>query len=265
MKLRNARVLITGATGGLGVCIANTLAIHGAEIIVTGRDKRILEELSNTAGATAVVADLTDRSDIDRLFATVGPVDVLISNAGLPGAGLVAHLPFNEIDRILDVNLRAPIFAAKAVMTGMVGKRSGHIVFMSSMAGKFASARTSVYNATKFGLRGFSQALRQELEPHGVGVSAIYPGFVRDAGMFASTGVRLPRGVGTVSPQQVADATVRAIEYNVGEIDVAPLLMRSSALLSAWAPGLFSRMQRTVGADKITAKIDHSQSKSLYS
>ncbi|YCU35599.1 SDR family NAD(P)-dependent oxidoreductase [Mycobacteroides abscessus] len=252
-------MLITGATGGLGLCIVRKFVDNGAEVIITGRRKEILEELSNATGAGLLVADLADRSDVTRLFNEAGPVDIFVANAGVPGTGLLASVPLSEVDLVLEVNLRAAIVSARAVMNEMINKQNGHIVFMSSMAGKFSSPRTSLYNATKFGLRGFSQALRQELAPHGVGVSAVYPGFVREAGMFASTGVRLPRGVGTVSPQQVADATFRAIERNIGEIDVAPLLMRSSALLSAWAPEVFARMQRTLGADKISAEIDSNQ------
>ena len=112
---------------------------------------------------------------------------------------------------------------ARVLGERMVARRSGHIVFMSSLAGKVGTPRRSVYSATKFGLRGFAQSLREDLRPSGVGVSAIFPGFVRDAGMFHDTGTKLPPGVGTVSPEAVADAVVRAIERNRGEIDVAPV------------------------------------------
>ncbi len=123
-------------------------------------------------------------------------VDVLVANAAVPGSGRLATYSVEEVDRALDVNLRAPIVLARALTPGMVGRGRGHVVFISSIAGKTATRGSSLYNATKYGLRGFSLALRSELRSDGVGVSAIFPGFVRGAGMFAETAIKLPFGVG---------------------------------------------------------------------
>jgi short-subunit dehydrogenase len=133
----------------------------------------------------------------------------------------------------------------------MVARRSGHMVFMSSLAGKVGAPRSSVYSATKFGLRGFAQSLREDLRPSGVGVSAIFPGFVRDAGMFHDTGAKLPPGVGTVSPEAVADAVVRAIERNRGEVVVAPVGLRAGAMAAGLAPDLAAAVQRKLGGQRI--------------
>jgi short-subunit dehydrogenase len=133
----------------------------------------------------------------------------------------------------------------------MVARGSGHIVFMSSLAGKSATAGASLYNATKFGLRGYAGALRAELHKTGVGVSGIYPGFIRDAGMFAETGVKLPLGVSTKSPEQVAAATLRAIEHNKAEVDVAPFGLRAGAVLSGFFPDLAAAVTRKTGGAKI--------------
>jgi uncharacterized protein len=176
---------------------------------------------------------------------------VLVSNAGLPGSGLLTSFSVEEIDRALAVNLRAPMVLARALTGHMVARGSGHLVFMSSLAGKVGTPRSPVYSATKFGLRGLAQSLREDLRPSGVGVSAIFPGFVRDAGMFHDTGTKLPPGVGTVSPQDVADAVVRAIERNRGEVDVAPVGLRAGAKAAGLAPDLAAAVQRKLGGQRI--------------
>jgi short-subunit dehydrogenase len=126
---------------------------------------------------------------------------------------------------------------------------------MSSLSGKAATAGSSIYNATKFGMRGFAGALRAELRPQGVGVSTVFPGFIREAGMFAESGAKLPPGVGTRTPQDVADAVVSAIERNRGEVDVAPLTLRLGSTFSGVAPEIAATFTRKMGGDKITASL----------
>ena len=101
---------------------------------------------------------------------------------------------------------------AHGLTESMVARGRGHLLFMSSLSGRAASPGTSVYAATKFGLRGFALALREDLAPKGVGVSVILPGFISDAGMFADSGAKLPPFVGTKRPEDVARAVVKAIE-----------------------------------------------------
>src|SRR4051812_14909181 len=113
---------------------------------------------------------------------------------------------------------------------------------MSSLAGRAATQGASVYNATKFGLRGFAASLRADLRGTGVGVSALFPSFVGDAGMWADSGARLPPGVGLVSPQDVAEATVDAIVRDRAEVVVAPLALRLGAAASSLAPDLATRV-----------------------
>jgi short-subunit dehydrogenase len=119
---------------------------------------------------------------------------------------------------------------------------------MSSLAGRAAPTGSSIYSATKFGLRGFGLALREDLAPKGVGVSVILPGFIADAGMFAESGAKLPPFIGTKKPGDVAAAVVKAIEQNRAELDVAPLPVRAGALLAALAPGPIGAVQRKLGA-----------------
>ncbi len=122
---------------------------------------------------------------------------------------------------------------------------------MSSLSGRAAAGGGALYSATKFGLRGFALSLREDLRPSGVGVSTIFPGFIRDAGMFARAEVPLPRGVGTRSPEDVAAAVVRAIERNKAELDVAPLGLRVGSLISGIAPEMALNGSRRMGGAKI--------------
>jgi len=244
-------VLLTGATGGLGHAIARRLHAEGAQLILTGRRTEVLEPLALETGARSVAVDLTDAAAVERLAADHADVDVLVASAGLPGSGHILSFSVEEIDRALAVNLRAPMILARLVSERMVERKSGHIVLVSSLSGKAATARTSVYNATKFGLRGFAIALRQDLRPAGVGVSAVFPGFVRDAGMYAESGAKLPPGVGTSAPEEVADAVVRAIERNRGEVDVAPVPMRLGAMIAGVAPGVAAAVTRATGGDRV--------------
>jgi uncharacterized protein len=251
VNLAGRTVMLTGATGGLGHAIARRLRAAGAELVLTGRRTDVLEPLAAETGARALAVDLADPEALERLASECADVDVLVSNAGLPGSGLLTSFSVAEIDRALAVNLRAPMVLARALSERMVARGSGHLVFMSSLAGKVGTPRSPVYSATKFALRGLAQSLREDLRPSGVGVSAIFPGFVRDAGMFHDTGTRLPPGVGTVSPQDVADAVVRAIERNRGEVDVAPVGLRAGAKAAGLAPDLAATVQRKLGGHRI--------------
>jgi short-subunit dehydrogenase len=251
VNLDGRSVLLTGATGGLGHAIARRLRAAGAELVLTGRRTEVLEPLAAETGARSLAVDIADADAVERLAAECADVDVLVSNAGLPGTGQLTSFSVEQIDRALATNLRAPMVLARVIGERMVARRSGHMVFMSSLAGKVGPARSSVYSATKFGLRGFAQSLREDLRPSGVGVSAIFPGFVRDAGMFHDTGAKLPPGVGTVTPEAVADAVVRAIERNRGEIDVAPVALRAGTMAAGLAPDLAAAVQRRLGGHKV--------------
>jgi uncharacterized protein len=251
VNLAGRTVLLTGATGGLGHAIARRLRAAGAELVLTGRRTDVLAPLAAETGARWLAVDLADSAAVQRLASECADVDVLVANAGLPASGELTSFSVEELDRALAVNLRAPMVLARQLTEGMVARRSGHLVFMSSLAGKVGTPRSAIYSATKFGLRGFAQSLREDLRPSGVGVSAIFPGFVRDAGMFHDTGTRLPPGVGTVAPAAVADAVVRAIERNRGEIDVAPVGLRAGAKAAGLAPDLAAAVSRRLGGQKI--------------
>ena len=163
VQISGSTVLLTGATGGIGHAIARALHERGGQLILTGRRTEVLEPLAAELGARTLAVDLSDPAEIDRLIAEAGEVDILVANAALPASGRLETFTMQEIDRALDVNLRAPIALAHALLPAMIARRSGHLLFMSSLAGKAATPGTAIYNAAKFGLRGFASALRADL------------------------------------------------------------------------------------------------------
>jgi short-subunit dehydrogenase len=245
--LRNARVLVTGANGGLGRAIAVALHAQGAQLIVTGRRADVLQPVADEVSGRAIVADLADRSQLPRLLEEAGEVDVVVANAALPASGLLQDWTQEDIDKVIEVNLANPIAMTRILLPRFTERRSGHLVYVSSLSGKVASKGAPLYSATKFGLRGFAGALRSDLVGTGVGVSVIFPGFVRHAGMFADAKATLPPGVGTVTPEAVGAAVVKAITANRAEVDVAPLSLRAGAIIGALAPGISARVQAKVG------------------
>jgi short-subunit dehydrogenase len=261
LDLQGKSVLLTGATGGIGNAIARALHARGASLLLTGRRIEVLEKLRDKLGERADLAqaDLADRSDVAKLCDRVAEMDVLVANAGLPASGRIEEFTAGEIDRALDVNLRAPLQLARAAAPAMVERGRGHLVFVSSIAGKVASPGSGLYSATKFGLRAFAAGLRQDLHDTGVGVTAVFPGFIRGAGMFAEADVKLPRGVGTRSPEQVAEAVVAGIEQDKAEIDVAPLSFRLAARVAGMSPALAARAQRSAGGSELSEAIARGQ------
>ena len=251
MNVAGRSVLLTGATGGLGQAIARRLAAAGARLVLSGRRGDVLAELAAEIDAQVAPADMSDADDVQQLAAAHGDVDILVANAGLPGSGRLKTYSTDQIERALRVNLHAPIMLTHALAPRMAARGSGHIVFMSSLSGKASTAGSSLYNATKFGLRGFAGAMRAELHGTGVGVSTIFPGFISDAGMFFDAKVTLPKGVGTKTPEDVAAATLRAIERNRGEVDVAPLGLRLGTLAASVAPRPASWVSRLLGDERI--------------
>jgi short-subunit dehydrogenase len=259
VRLQDSTALVTGATGGIGQAIVRALHARGASVIASGRKRAVLEELAREVdGVEPLVADLCDAAQVAAVVHG-RRIDVLVANAALPASGRLDSFSPEEIDRALDVNLRAPVQMARALVPDMIERGSGHLVFISSLSGKMASAGASVYNATKFGLRGFGFALNEELRGTGVGATTVFPGFIREAGMFAESGVKLPRGVGTRTPDDVARAVIQGIEKNRAEIDVAPLSLSSGARLFGSAPGLIAAINRRLGSDPLADAIAEGQ------
>jgi short-subunit dehydrogenase len=262
MELAGKTALLTGATGGLGRAIALALAGRGAGLVLSGRMREALDELAQALpgeGHRAVPSDLSQPGAAEKLAAEAGPVDVLVANAGLPGTGRLPDYTSERLEGTLRVNLEAPMHLARALESAMVEKKAGHMVFISSLSGKSATPLSSVYNATKFGLRGFALGLRADLDPLGIGVSIVSPGTIREAGMYADSGAKPIPGLGTGSPQQVANAVVKAIERNKVEIAVAPLRQRALAHVALSSPGSSVKVASGESGQKAAAAVASGQ------
>ena len=252
-------MLLTGATGGLGRAIAHSLAGRGANVILSSRKAEALEALAGSlpgSGHRFIVSDLGEEGAAVALVGEAGRVDVLVANAGLPATGQLDELSHDEVGAPLRVNLEAPIRMSRELIPPMRERGSGHIVLIASLSAKVASLRASIYSATKFGLRGFGLALREDLHGTGIGVSVVLPGLVRDAGLFADSGASAPPGLGTATPDQVAAGVLKAIEKDKGEVEIAPLVQRLGAGFAHRYPALAGKAQRHGGtkmADEITA------------
>jgi len=242
--LRGKTVLLTGATGGLGRAIAGALAERGASLVLSSRKGEELQSLAAELPGDhrAEVADLAEPGAALDLLGSAGEIDALVANAGLPGSGKLTDLSASDIERALRVNLEGPMLMAHALLPRMLERGSGHLVLVASLSGFAPTARQSVYNATKFGLRGFALGLREDVRGSGVGVSLVSPGFVRDAGMFADSNAKAPAGMGTASPEEVGAAVVEAIEADRGEITVAPFRQVALAKFAGRHPELAGRL-----------------------
>ena len=189
VSLKNKVVLITGASSGFGKDAAHLFAAEGARVILAARRLDRLQMLANAihkAGgeAFAVPVDVSQRTEIDLMVRTVieiyGRIDILFNNAGFGRLNWLEALdPNRDIDTQIQVNLTGQILVTRAVLPYMLRRRSGHIINMSSIAGWLAAPSYTVYAATKYGVRGFTTALRREVAPFGINVSGIYPGPAR--------------------------------------------------------------------------------------
>ena len=179
-------VIITGASSGIGEACARALASQGAKLVLAARRLDLLEKLASEIGGavTCKAVDVRKSAELDSLAAFAierfGQIDVLINNAGIMPLASIGAATLDDIDRVIDVNLKGLIFAIKAVLPDMTGRGAGHIVNISSMAGFSSSKITAVYSATKFGVRAISEGLRKDVGDT-IRITTVYPGPVKTA------------------------------------------------------------------------------------
>lgn len=259
MELRGSIAVLTGASRGLGVFIAEALTRKGVSIALAARSEQELKEtqarVEQLGGrAITVPTDVGKTRDlqklVDRTEAELGPIDVLVNNAGIEQYANYQEIDLDKIEKILRVNLWAPEVLTRLVLPGMVERRRGHIVNVASVAGKTAAPYNSVYSSSKHGLVGFSWSLREEMKGYGVGVSVVCPGFVSDSGMFHhwSQGKKPPSVSRAVEPKDVADAVVNAIESDKAEVIVAKGLTKIVDVSHAISPSFTTWVARRGGA-----------------
>jgi NAD(P)-dependent dehydrogenase (short-subunit alcohol dehydrogenase family) len=254
-------VAITGGGRGIGRATALALAREGARVAVGDLDREAAERVAGELGdgALGLPLDVTDHAGftafLDEVEQQLGPLDVLVNNAGImPVTPLLEEAP-ESINRQLEINLHAVIHGTQEAMRRMQPRNSGHIVQLASLAGRTGLPQLATYCATKHGVVGLSEAVRMELRGTGVEVSVVMPGIVRTE---LTTGLADARGVKTVGPEDVAGAIVAALKNPRFDVFVP----RSAGPLVALGAAIPRRAReaiaRALKADQALLKTDRS-------
>ena len=256
----NLNAIITGASRGVGPYISRRLARKKMNLVLVARSATMLEAAAAELrghGVKAIVAptDLAKREDlvalVDAAVQEFGTIDVLVNCAGVANVFSYHKLHADDIERGMQVNLIAPMILTWMLLPVMLERGRGHIVNISSIAGRAGPPYGEVYGASKAGLIGFTESLRAEYRGTGVSASVILPGFVHGAGMYQDskekTGVIAPRWLGGCSPESVACAVLNAIEKDLAEVIVNVPPARPLAVLLQISPWLREWVLRHIG------------------
>lgn len=233
-------VLITGATSGVGLELARRLsATDGYTVMATGRNEGVLEELK-TYGVEGFCADLRDPAQIDWLVSRITPPDIVIFSAGVGRFSYAAETADEEIEEMISLNVQTPMLLTKRLLPEMMERKSGHLLYIGSQAGKVATPKTSVYAATKHALIGYTNALRMEMASHHIDVSVIHPGPIdtpfieladRTGGYKEALGSRI------LSADEVVQAVMETIRKPRREVNL-PAIMGITSKIYGLAPSL---------------------------
>ena len=181
-SLAGKTALVTGATGGLGGAIARAFAAQGAKVAVSGTRVEPLEAVAAEIGGAALACDLGDTTAVDALVSraeeAVGPLDILVSNAGVTKDGLLLRMKDEDWDRVIALNLSAYFRLSRAALKGMMKRRSGRIIGITSVVGVTGNPGQANYAASKAGMIGFTKSLAQEVASRNVTANCIAPGFI---------------------------------------------------------------------------------------
>lgn len=233
MKLKDKVVVITGASSGIGEATALRIAADGAKLVLMARREERLQELAQKlmdeyqTDSMVVKLDITDREAVLEAFEevkkTYGRIDVLVNNAGLMPVSFLDKLKIDEWDRMIDVNLKGLLYCIAGALPVMKSQQSGHIVNISSVAGRRVWPGFAVYNATKFGVTALSEAMRMELTPSmNIKVTVIEPGAVATELTQTITDQDILNSFSNSSNKMVpleADDIARSIHYAVSQPD----------------------------------------------
>lgn len=242
-------VIVTGASSGIGEATARAFGARGDRVVlVARREDRLRQVAASLPDSLPITADLTQAEEafriVDAAASRYGQVDVLVNNAGQGRYNWIDELDVADIRAEVAVNLVAPIVMARAVTPLMLARGRGVIINVSSIAGLLAVPTTSVYNATKFGLRGLTEAFRRELGPQGIAVCGVYPATVEGTefrrGRRANTGYLMPKWL-RLTTEHVA-AVIVALADRPRPFVVLPPIFRVAAAINTLAPWLIDRL-----------------------
>jgi 3-oxoacyl-[acyl-carrier protein] reductase len=256
----SASGVVTGAASGIGLAISRKLAAKGMRLLLADRNEQRLAEagqqLSQTSGAVTLFhGDLSEPAAVEALAKCAlqtfdGQIDLLVNNAGIAWYGPTESMSHADYERLLAINLLAPIRLTQHLLPSLLARPRAHIVNVASIFGLFTRPYASAYHASKFGLIGYTSALRSELGIRGLGVTAVCPGFVRtnlyadgSSGFPGKNIPEPPRWLGCEA-EAVAKATLRGIERNKRLVLVTPMA-RLLYILQRYAPWLVDTLQHT--------------------
>lgn len=260
-------LIVTGASSGIGAAVGKQFAHQGYRVVLAARRIERLESLADeieAVGGQALVVqtDLFQFEDIQNLVAATisqyGQVDVLVNNAGFGRLKWLEQLdPAKDIQAQLQINLTATILVAREVLPHMIERRSGHIINMASLGGFVATPTYTTYSASKFGVRGFTEALRREVGVYGIHVTGVYPGGVRTefkehTGTDRKTGRTTPASL-RLEPEEVAQAILKVVKHPRRTV-ILPWQMRFVVWANSHFPGIvdwiienrFTRLERDI-------------------
>lgn len=249
--LRGKNAIVTGASAGLGARVAKALAGEGMNVVLAARSAEALENLAIElrglgVKALAVPTDVAREDDLKRLVERAvtefGSIDVLVNNAGIEAFRHFHELDPADIRRTIDVNLTGTLLLTRYVLPHMVEAGRGHVINMSSTAGKYGPAYGAAYGATKAGQIAFTQSLRIEYRDSGVRFSVVCPGFATDGGVYETlkqrTGREAPWWIGLTTADAVARSVVKTLKHNWPEAVVSFPPMRLIFAVNAVFPRL---------------------------
>jgi short-subunit dehydrogenase len=258
-KLAGRTAILTGASGGLGSHLVRALAAEHLNLLLVAFPGVELPKVQAVAAeqpvrAEVLTADLRVASERSRVIETAlqiyGRVDLLINNAGVEYSAAYHELAASQIAEVLAVNLEAPMLLSWQLLPHLLGRKQGHIVNISSLAGKAGPGFQEPYAASKAGLVAFTQSLRATYRGTGVSASVVIPGFI-EAGIYSrlkeSTGRSAPALLGACSPERVCRAVFRAIREDRPEVIVNRYPVRPLLALSALSPRFGEWFNRAIG------------------
>ncbi len=259
INLEGAVVAVTGGARGIGLAIAEAMRAQGARVSIGDVDIELAQQQAQRLGMHAAMLDVRQRDSFAAFLAStrqaLGPVDVLVNNAGIMPMGAFLDEDPALADAQIDINFRGVIHGMQLALPEMLQRRRGHIVNIASLAGRFAVPGAAVYTGTKFAVVGMTEAVAAENRDSGVHFSAIMPSKVTTE--LASGTESAGRGIPAVSPEEVAQAVVNAVRRPRLLVAVPDYLQVAHALYGLVPAWLQDRGRRLLGDDRILTRLDH--------
>jgi short-subunit dehydrogenase len=278
MKIESGQtVVLTGASGGLGTYLSKAFGDRGIKLALVAYPGAELEQLRKDISkggikALALPSDLRDPAQRRAVVALVtkelGEIDILINNAGVEFTAPYHELSEENICDVLRVNLEASMIMARLVLPTMLRRKRGHIVNISSLAGRCGPAFQEPYAASKAGLIAFTSSFRSTYRREGVSASVITPGFV-ETGIYtklkSTSGCSAPALFGTSAPEKVVRSVFRAIERDIPEIIINPVPVRPLLILNTLFPTVGEWVTEKLGANKFFGRVVEAHKKAATS